>query len=203
MPARRFVFTTFTDNWTHEEFHQHIYNKEYALVDPEYADARPRRAAEILTKLYGNTKSVKLLDYGGGNGLTGRVLRDTGFPNVDVYDPFVPEFSTKPSGKYELITVFEVLEHSPNPKATLEEISSLLTDVGLVTLSMLVQPANMDQQGVNWWYLAPRNGHVSMFSARSLAELARPFGLTLRSFNEGFHLLTRGRPDYAKHLYNA
>lgn len=199
-PVCGFIFTTFTDNWAYEEFTNNIYNAEYALVDPEYADKRPRNAAGTIAQLWGGNKDVRLLDYGGGNGLTGKLLREAGFKHVEVYDPFTPEYSTKPTGKFDVITMIEVLEHSPTPKRTMEDLNSMLADVGVITLSTLMQPQNMDAIGVGWWYLAPRNGHVSMYTQRSLGELASPYGLRLGSFSEGFHLLVRGKPPFAQHI---
>jgi hypothetical protein len=55
-------------------------------------------------------------------------------------------------------------------------------------------------QGLNWWYASPRNGHVSLYTAPSLQRLSQPLGLSLASFNEGFHLLLRGRPAFARHF---
>lgn len=199
-PNCQFIFTTLTDRWTNEEFAKNIYNSEYALVDPDYADKRPRGAAQTVGQLWGQSKDLRLLDYGGGNGRTAQLLREAGFKHVEVYDPFVPEYVNRPAGKFDIITMFEVLEHSPTPKETMADLVSMLADVGVVTLSTLLQPPNMDQIGVNWWYLSPRNGHVSMHSRRSLAELATPFGLTAGSFSDGFHVLVHGRPEFAKHI---
>lgn len=199
-PNCRFIFTTFTDQWTHAEFARNIYNAEYALVDPDYAEKRPRGSANTILQLWGKAKDRRLLEYGGGNGLTGRLLREAGFQHVEVYDPFVPEYSKRPEGKFDLITMFEVLEHSPSPKETMADLGSMLADEGVVTLSTLLQPQNMDEVGVGWWYLSPRNGHVSMHSRRSLSELASPHGMRAGSFSDGFHVLVRGRPEFAKHI---
>jgi 2-polyprenyl-6-hydroxyphenyl methylase/3-demethylubiquinone-9 3-methyltransferase len=127
-------------------------------------------------------------------------LREAGFRNVEVYDPFVPQHAKKPEGKFDIITMFEVLEHSPTPKETMADLSSMLADEGVVMMSTMLQPKNMDSIGVNWWYLAPRNGHVSMHSRRSLTRLAAPFGMRSGSVNDGFHILVRGKPAFAGHI---
>lgn len=199
-PNCGFIFTTFTDQWTPDEFAKHIYNNEYALVDPDYADTRPRASAQTVEQLWGLSKHLRVLDYGGGNGLTARLLREAGFKHVEVYDPFVPEFAKRPEGQFSIITMFEVLEHSPTPKETMADLASMLADAGVVTLSTLLQPQKMDQIGVSWWYLSPRNGHVSMHSRRSLSEIVTPLGLRVGSFNDVFHVLVRGRPEFAQHI---
>ena len=66
-----------------------------------------------------------MLDYGGGNGLTARLLREAGFKHVEVYDPFVPEYVKRPKGEFDIIMMFEVLEHSPTPKETTPVAESL------------------------------------------------------------------------------
>jgi len=49
-----------------------------------------------------------------------------------------------------------------------------------------------DETRLNWWYAAPRNGHISLYSRKSLEVLAAKFGLTYVSFSMGTHLLVRG-----------
>jgi len=75
-----------------------------------------------------------------------------------------------------------------------------LMDAGLILFSTLLQPADIDRQGLNWWYAGPRNGHVSLYSRASLAKVVRPFGLKFRSFNENMHVLYREIPDFARHF---
>ena len=72
------------------------------------------------------------------------------------------------------------------------DMNSLLAENGLILFSTLLQPADIDQQGLNWWYAGPRNGHVSLFSRASLGRLVDPFGLKLGSFNDNLHVLYRG-----------
>ena len=46
---------------------------------------------------------------------------------------------------------------------------------------------------LSWWYAAPRNGHISLFSRKSLGMLAARFGLTYACSNAGTsHLMARG-----------
>ncbi len=73
-------------------------------------------------------------------------------------------------------------------------------DPGLILFSTLLQPADIDRLGLNWWYAGPRNGHVSLYSRASLAKLVRRFGLKLGSFSESMHVLYRELPDFASHL---
>ena len=79
-------------------------------------------------------------------------------------------------------------------------MNELLSDPGLIIFSTLLQPADIEQQGLSWWYVGPRNGHVSLFSRESLERLLNPYGLTFGSFNDGFHVLFREVPDFARHF---
>jgi SAM-dependent methyltransferase len=197
-----FIFTTAFDHFTMEDFQRHIYNSDYLLVDPEYQDERPRGNAALILKFFPFLKPQRLLDYGCGAGLLVEVLRSTGQLQVDGYDPFVSGRDVKPTHRYECIVCFEVLEHSTDPARTLGEINDLLTENGLILFSTLLQPPDIERQGVNWWYVLPRNGHVSLFSRASLLKLAQPFGFGLGSYDDNVHVLVRKVPEFAKHLLN-
>ena len=42
-----FLYTDAFDDWSIEDFRAHIYNDEYAMADPEYAQKRPRDNASL------------------------------------------------------------------------------------------------------------------------------------------------------------
>ena len=172
-----FVFTEFCDSWTSTEFARHIYNDDYIKVDGEYAVTRPERAAEEFARRMQLCHDVRILDYGSGAGVFVDRLRDAGFRAIEAYDPF--SSPKRPSGEFEIITCFEVIEHSPNPRQTFEDMSSLLADGGFIVFSQTVQPPNLSTIRGSWWYLAPRNGHVSTYSEESLFILARRLGMTM------------------------
>ncbi|MDP9172959.1 MAG: class I SAM-dependent methyltransferase [Planctomycetota bacterium] len=186
-----FLFTTAFDNFATEDFAKFIYNEDYKLVDPEYAEARPRRIAFLVSKMFELSRHLRVLDYGGGNGAAARFLRDYGFTNISIYDPFVPEFSVRPQGQFDLILSFEVVEHSPHPCKIFTEMDSLLAPTGMILFSTLLQPPEIDREGVNWWYVGPRNGHVSIYTNQALAKLSSQLKFKLKSFSEDLHLLFR------------
>jgi SAM-dependent methyltransferase len=195
-----FIFTIDFDGFTDQQFLDVIYNQQYALVDPEYAQVRPGGNAEFLKSLFSAHKSISILDYGGGNGLLASRLRASGFLKVDSYDPFVREFSTRPAERYDCIVCFEVVEHSNRPRETFAELNSLLKPDGLLLFSTLLQPPDIDAAGVGWWYIAPRNGHVSLYTEAALVSLFNPLGLKLGSFNYNLHIAFRQLPAFAKHF---
>jgi len=200
-PACRFIFTTAFDHFTKEDFLRYIYNDEYFVVDPEYAEQRPKWNAEVLCKMFSGARPRRVLDYGGGNGVLAAALRAAGFPDVETYDPFVPRYSARPRDRFDCVVSFEVLEHSTDPAQTISDINEFLAEPGLILVSTLVQPADIDEHGLNWWYAGPRNGHVSLFTKTSLAVLGQPLGLNCGSFNDSMHVFFREVPGFAAHFF--
>ena len=187
-----FLFTASFDDWTESEFKRFIYNDDYIKVDPDYSENRPAANAAMLIEQVGEDRAkLRLLDYGGGNGFLARRLRGVGFAHVDIYDPFTPEYSKVPDTKFNLITSFETFEHVPDPLAVVDTIVSLLAPGGIVLFSTLVQPPEFGSVGMGWWYIAPRNGHVSLFSEQALARAWARHGFTVSSFSPVSHLAFR------------
>jgi 2-polyprenyl-6-hydroxyphenyl methylase/3-demethylubiquinone-9 3-methyltransferase len=180
-PACQFIFTTAFDRFTNEDFQRYIYNEDYLLVDPDYQEARPGINAANLCRLFSATKPGRVLDYGGGDGVLAERLRAEGFPQVVTYDPFVPRYSARPPDRFDCVLCFEVVEHSTDPLRTFADMNNFLADPGLIVFSTLLQPADLDQQGLNWWYAGPRNAHVSLHSRASLEKVLQPFGFKFGS----------------------
>jgi tetratricopeptide (TPR) repeat protein/SAM-dependent methyltransferase len=194
-----FVFTGAFDRWTEAEFAARIYNRDYGLVDPDFAETRPANNARLLMEAFaGSRDSISILDYGGGSGRLGEILRREGF-NAATYDPF-SEHRMPPEGRFDLMTCFEVMEHAPQPLETLRAMDGLLKEDGLILFSTLLQPKDFDQRGLSWWYVGPRNGHCSLYSAEALVQLFASVGMTVASWNEALHLAYRRVPAFAAHL---
>ena len=174
-----FIFTPFLDDWTPDEFAQFIYNEDYVKVDGEYAGVRPEREAAAMARRLKGHGHLRILDYGSGSGLFAQGLRSRGFDAVQTYDPF--SSPARPQGRFDVITCFEVLEHTIAPRACLDDIASFLEPGGCILFSTGIQLADIDVLRANWWYIAPRNGHVSIYSLNSLARLGRERELTLRA----------------------
>jgi len=181
-----FLFTGFFDDWTHDDFRRFIYNDDYALVDPEYASVRPILVADHLAQYLGAFKDARILDYGAGGGLFANRLMELGFNHVESYDPF--SLPVRPSGQFDIITCTEVIEHVPSPLTALQEMRSLLNQDGCIIIGESLQPPDIAVLRGNWWYVAPRNGHVSTFADRSFATLAELLGLVFHR-GGGHHVL--------------
>lgn len=196
-----FLFTDAFDRWSEDQFKAHIYNDGYYAIDPDYASVRPRANADRVIKLWGRHRTeLRVLDFGGGNGVFCDALRANGFPAVVAYDPMSPDHARRPEGKFELVTCFETLEHLTDPVAGIGDIVQYLAEPGLVLFSTIVQPEDFDRLGLSWWYVGPRNGHVSLFSRQALALAWRRHGLEFGSSNGGLHFAFRVLPSFAAHL---
>ncbi len=191
-----FLFTDAFDDWTEQEFKAHIYNDGYLAVDPEYATVRPTGNAGRVAALWAQHKTaMRVLDFGGGNDVFCSALRTSGFREAVTYDPMVREYAGKPDGKFDLVTCFETLEHMPDPVAGIGKIVECLAEPGAVFYSTLAQPANFDSLGISWWYVAPRNGHVSLFSRQALTLAWARHGYKNASLTDGIHLAFRELPE--------
>lgn len=186
-----FLFTSDFDEWGIEDFRREIYNADYALADPDAEKHRPISNADGMAPQWQHLKGARILDYGGGSGRFAARMREHGF-SVETYDPIVPEHAKYPSGSFDVVTSFETIEHVPDPRRTAGEIAGLCN--GFVLLTTLLQPEPYGD--TSWWYCAPRNGHISMHSASSLATLWGLFGFVVHSLNSGAHVLTRAAAGF-------
>ena len=139
----------------------------------------------IIARLFG---CRRLLDFGGNTGLLCRLLRDRGFDaySFDRYVPavFAPHFVGAPSGQYDLISAFEVIEHFAEPSVELDEIFRAKPRTVLATTELYSgQPAD-------WWYLAPREGqHIFFYSENAMHLVAKRYGYEL-AIGRGFLLFS-------------
>jgi len=200
-PACALLFTGDFDAWDREDFRTQIYNEGYADADPDYAGSRPAASAELIGTLFGEAcRGLDVLDYGGGDGALAGLLASQHGMVADVYDPFNPACDIAPHRLFPLITCFEVLEHTPDPRATIFEIAGLVQSDGIVVFSTLLQPDDFVAQGLGWWYVAPRNGHVTLYSAQALRALWAELGFQLISYSDNLHMAYRTLPEFARRL---
>lgn len=180
-----FIFTSDFDHWSKEEFSANIYNEDYIKVDPDYVEKRPTLWVHSIARKVRKDESV--LDYGAGNDVLASKLRRKGYDVVG-WDPMwgsAPEFGDK---KFDVVVSIEVLEHTPTPLETVKEIVSFLKPGGRIIMSTLLNDVIKDE-GVDYWYIAPRNGHVCMHSKKSLDILFSKVGMNVRSESNSVHTI--------------
>ena len=180
------VFTDFCDYWASSDFEKFIYNDDYVKVDPEYLGVRPRHSAKELSPSFDGAQSARMLDYGSGSGMFASEMALRGFASVESYDPF--SSPNRPHGKFDIVTCFDVIEHSPKPRDTFRDILSYVADDGCVLVGQTLHPYNIDTIRGDWWYIAPRNGHVTTYSTETMRLFAEENGLLFDDFGDLFAL---------------
>lgn len=189
-------------NWSKDLFSELIYNSNYIDIDPDYIEKRPNTHSVILEKTFGtHKKTIRHLDYGGGNGSLSHILKKKEW-NSSFYEPFSDSNYQLPSEKFNLITSFEVFEHVPDPHKLMHDLNQLTAEDGIIFFTTLLSDKNIiTNNRLSWWYASPRNGHINLFSKKSLNQLANQYDYQLFSFSDGLHLMLKSVPAWAKHLF--
>lgn len=198
-----FLFTTAFDTFSEEDFAKYIYNEDYVKVDPDFTGLRAENNSKWIPKIFTESEknSFDMLDYGGGEGKLSKYLKKDGI-SMDTYDPY-SEHNIKPEKKYDVIFSFEVAEHTPNPKETFKDMLSLLKEDGVILFSTCPVPENIAKQGLNWWYVAPRNGHISFYTGKSLANIFIPEGYNIAPVGEILFMVVpeNKENDFVKRIF--
>lgn len=151
-------------------------------------------------KINKKKKDIKILDYGSGCKLSsfGLGLQNSGF-HIDSYDPYYLKNQTFRKNKYDFIFMIEVIEHCHNLEETGNTLNNLLSKNGQLWIQTGLHETN-NQNILSgslhfWtapkkkiidfsWYIAPRNGHVSIFSFRAIQFYLNRFNMKLFKFDE-------------------
>jgi len=184
----KFCFAPIFHEWSEEMFSKHIYNDQYLKFDPEYISIRPLRNAHRLLKIFKDTNksTIAHLDYGGGNGVLSKTFQKHGW-NSKNFDPMIDKKMPENvlHRTFNLITMFEVLEHVSQVYQLFQDLCGLLRDDGIILLTTALSDTTVVAHNtpLTWWYASPRNGHVSLFSKESLEYLSAQYGLSVTKFS--------------------
>jgi SAM-dependent methyltransferase len=186
------IWTACLDDWSDSDFQRNIYNGDYVLADPPFIYDRPARNAAMISDMVGAFREeLTILDWGGGNGLMAQMLAELGYQNVISYDPFYGDNPLTPGLPFDLVTCFEVIEHVPDQRTLFADIASHVAPDGALLFSTLVQPADIHELRLGWWYARPRNGHIRLHSRKSLELCLSREGLRLKSLSDEMHVAFR------------
>ncbi|MBF0181037.1 MAG: methyltransferase domain-containing protein [Magnetococcales bacterium] len=193
-----FCFAHPLTSWDHVAFKEYLYNENYEYIDNDYKEARPLYMAHLLLEYVGDSsQKIKHLDYGGGNGALTTLLQGAHWQSVS-YDPYM-DHQEKPVGKFDLITAFEVFEHVPKIHDVIIDIKKMLTPQGIILFTTALSDGYiMANQPLTWWYAAPRNGHISLYAAKTLSTLARQHGFRVAG-SDGRYIFFSTLPEWWKH----
>ena len=133
----------------------------------------------------------RYLDFGGGNGMFVRIMRDQGF-DFYWYDKFAENrfatgFEADDSAHYSLVTAFELFEHLENP---LDEIEKMFNYSRNIVFSTRLLPRwKIDPS--QWWYYALETGqHISFYTDKSLRVISKKFNVYFSSNGISLHIFS-------------
>lgn len=138
-------------------------------------------------KQCGLKENDRLLDYGCGNGVLLKFLREKGYENADGYDPYTPDFAARPERLYDCVVANDVIEHTDDPRAFIRECAALVKPGGLLYIG------TADAAGVEMNDLEPHlmrlhlPFHRTIFTEESLHTAAYDAGLArVRSWQRSY-----------------
>jgi hypothetical protein len=138
----------------------------------------------------------RFLDWAGGYGTLTRMMRDRGY-NFTHLDHFATNVFAEghdrkdlDGERYDLVTMFEVLEHLERPAEALAEVAAS-TDRLLATTQVLPDPAPKPE---DWWYYTLETGqHITLYTPGALQALAERLAFDGVVVGRFVHLFYRGR----------
>ena len=177
--------------WLAEAYERAIAAQDLGLVGRNVAMSD---STVLLSRLVFR-RAEHFVDFGAGNGMFVRLMRDAGFDfrYVDAHGPNLfangHEVELDGSVHFDLATGFEVLEHLHCPVADLKDLAAV-SDALFLTTICLPEPAPPLNA---WWYYALETGqHITFYTPRALDALAEQLGFYRQSHGNR-HLFTRRR----------
>ena len=185
-----FVFVA-DPHWLAESFGSELNRLDVGSVD------RTLLVSQFVRGLLGMSPARRgwtVLDFGGGDGLLTRLLRDVGVdcrwedPYCEpVYDVGPPHDEVR---RFDLAVMGEVALHLTEPLATFRDLIERCDRV-LFTATVPTDPIPAD-----WWYLMPSTGqHVAFYPTRAIAHIAKVLDVDWCSDGKFFHLLSTSTID--------
>jgi 2-polyprenyl-3-methyl-5-hydroxy-6-metoxy-1,4-benzoquinol methylase len=143
-----------------------------------------------LLKTYGKKTHARLIDVGCGKGDFLVYAKNNGFDviGMDIISPFIPQLkkqgipvvsklSSIADESYDIVTCFDVIEHTVNPQQLLEECYRILKPDGIVFFTT-PNGSSISKRILknHWWVLNPE-GHYVLFTPNALTLCLKKISL--------------------------
>ena len=128
---------------------------------------------------YGFDPAIEAVEYGCKKGLK---IKHAGLDGMNVFD----------NKKFDMVTMFNVLEHLADPANSIKQIKEILKPNGILAIDVPneyndFQTAGRDVHGLNDWWVAPPN-HLNYFSKDSLVNFLQSLGFSVEISESAFPL---------------
>lgn len=153
------------------------------------------KTKKIIHKIFDEFVEFRALDFGGGEGIFVRLMRDVGF-NFYRHDLYADNLYARyfdvddlPKGtRFDILTTFEVFEHLVDP---MTEIQKMLTYSDIILFSTELQPSVNPKELEEWWYFVPETGqHVSFYHENTLRRIAEALNTNFYTDKQNLHVFS-------------
>jgi len=126
---------------------------------------------------YGFDPAIEAVQYGCKKGLN---IKHAGLEGMDVFE----------GKKFDIVTMFNVLEHLADPVKALKQIKKILKPKGVLVVDVPnefndFQLAGRDTHDLKNWWIAPPN-HLNYFSKDSLVKLLESLSFSIKICESSF-----------------
>jgi 2-polyprenyl-3-methyl-5-hydroxy-6-metoxy-1,4-benzoquinol methylase len=128
---------------------------------------------------YGFDPAIEAVDYACKKGLN---VKHAGLKSIDVFE----------GKKFDIISLFNVLEHMSDPVQVVEQVKKILKKDGILVIDVpnefnQFQTSGRDTHNLNDWWIAPPN-HLNYFSKDSLVNLLQKLDFEVKISEASFPL---------------
>ncbi len=198
-PSQKAIKKVYEDDYLHKKLQPHTGVDSRVRYAKEY---RPTVYAEYklsLDDLKVQPRTVKsVLDFGCADGVFLEFCKTYFAPKTELWGTDISESLldearqkgwqvvpltalSKLEKKFDLITLWDVIEHIPDPERVLRELKKLLTPKGLLVIQTPRFGSLAEQFGDTWPHLLPVQ-HLSVASKEGMVQCARRANLVLKAY---------------------
>lgn len=107
---------------------------------------------------------------------------------VDIEVGTIEEAPSTLDGAFDIVTLWDVIEHVPDPETSLRRIAGLLSPGGLLLLSTPDASSSVARLlGTHWYYVDPVQ-HIALFGKHNLCDLLERVGFRVQGTRRFGHL---------------